>query len=192
MERAALLSVFIVAASMAAIAPIGAQTSIPALAYATSGTCLNSPSGFNSKLEPIYTGTAWTTSFHAEGSIDANGVATEVGQSVDSASFGVGPRMHAPGASAYKDSFTPTVTVNSDGTYTIAVGKFSGVFTDGPFAGKTFTASPGLTFKRWPNHNGVSVQATVGAPVIQTFSLSNGTSFQRICTATTVVTSAPQ
>lgn len=60
----------------------------------TLGTCLASPEGFNSKLEPVNSGVAWTTTFNAVGTADANGNVTELGQSVDSASFGVGPRMH--------------------------------------------------------------------------------------------------
>ena len=189
MTRAFCCCVLIVLTSPGTTVPVGAQAPLPALAYATSGTCLNSPNGFNSNFQPVYPGTAWTTSFHAEGSVDARGTGTEVGQSVDGASFGVGPRMHAPAANAYKDTFSSTVTANSDGTFTIVVGTLRGTFTDGPNAGKTFVISSGLTFKRWPSQNGVFVQATAGSPVIQTFSLSNGTSFERICTATTVVTS---
>lgn len=172
--------------------PAGAQAPLPARVYATSGSCLNSPEGFNSKLEPVNSGVAWTITFNAVGSIDASGNVTEVGQSMDTASFGVGPRMHAPAANAYKDEFTSTVTANSDGSYTIATEKLSGRFIDGPYAGQTFTAAPGFLFKQWPGQNGVSVQATTGTPVVQVFSLSNGISFQRICTVRTVVTSPPR
>ena len=169
----------------------GAQAPSPALAYITSGNCLNSPNGFDSRLEPAYAGNAWTSTFTAEGGADPNGVVTEIGQSLDGASLGVGPRMHSAAVHAYKVTFTPTVTTNPDGTSSMAVGTLTGTFTDGPHAGMTFTASPGLTFKRWPSQNGVSVQASVGRPVVQTLSLSDGTKFQRICTATGVVTSRP-
>jgi hypothetical protein len=192
MRRAFCFRVLILLASAAIAVPAGAGAQQPAHTYATSGTCLNSPGGFNSNLEPANSGTAWTTTFNAVGSADVNGNVTEVGQSVDSASFGVGPRMHMPGASAYKDTFTSTAKPNSDGSYGIVTGTMSGAFTDGPDAGQTFTAAPGLPFKQWPGQNGVSVQANTGAPVIQTFSLSKGRSFQRICTVRTLVTSPPQ
>jgi hypothetical protein len=97
--------------------------------------------------------------------------------------------MHMPGANAYKDTFNATAKPNSDGSYSIVTGTMSGAFTDGPDAGRTFTASPGLPFKQWPGQNGVSVRASTGAPVIQTLLLSNGISFQRICTVRTLVTS---
>jgi hypothetical protein len=189
MRRAFWFGAVIFLANADLTAAIGAESPPPASTYVTSGNCLNSPNGFTAKSEPVHSGTAWTTSFHAVGTADANGTVTEIGQFIDGASFGVGPRMHSPAANAYKATFTSTVTANADGTYTIAMGKLSGTLTDGPFAGKTFTASPGLTFKRWPSQNGVAVQATAGAPVTQTVSLADGATFQRICTATTVVTS---
>ncbi len=192
MRRAFGFCVLILLASAAIAVPASAGAPQPALTYATSGACLNSPSGFNSNFQPANSGTAWTMTFNAVGSADANGNVTEVGQSVDSASFGVGPRMHMPGANAYKDTFTSTAKPNSDGSYSIVTGTLSGAFTDGPYAGRTFTAAPGLLLKQWPGQNGVSVQATIGAPVVQTFSLSGGTSFQRICTVRAVVTPPPQ
>jgi hypothetical protein len=130
--------------ALAAVAvPAGARAPLPAHFYTASGSCLNSPEGFNSKLEPVNSGVAWTTTFNAVGGVDADGNVAEVGQSVDTASFGVGPRMHAPAANAYKGEFTSTVTANSDGSYTVVVGKLSGRFTDGPYAGQTFTATQG-------------------------------------------------
>jgi hypothetical protein len=189
MRRAFWLRVLLLLVSLAIAPPAGAGAPQSTLTLATSGTCINSPSGFNSNLEPANSGTAWTTTFNAIGSADANGNITEVGESVDSASFGVGPRMHMPGANAYKDTFTATAKPNSDGSYSIVTGTMSGAFTDGPDAGRTFTASPGLPFKQWPGQNGVSVRASTGAPVIQTLLLSNGISFQRICTVRTLVTS---
>ena len=181
----------IIAAIATVEVPAAAQAPYPAFVYSASGSCLNSPEGFNSKLEPVNSGVAWTTAFNTVGSVDANGNFTEVGQSVDTASFGVGPRMHVPAASAYNDGFTSTVTANSEGSYTIVTGKLSGRFTDGPYAGQTFTATPGVLFKRWPGQGEIAVEATTGPPVVQVFTLSNGISFQRICTVRTVVTSPP-
>lgn len=189
MRRAFWFGAVIFLADAGLTVAVGAELPPPAFTYVTSGNCLNSPNGFTAKSEPVHSGTAWTTSFHAVGTADANGTVTETGQFVDGASFGVGPRMHNPAANAYKATFTSTVTANADGTSTIVMGKLSGTLTDGPHAGKTFTASPGITFKRWPNQNGVAVQATAGAPVIQTVTVAEGATFQRICTATTVVTS---
>jgi hypothetical protein len=169
-----------------------ASAKTPALAYATSGSCLNSPDGFNSKLEPVNSGIAWTITFNAVGSADANGNVTEVGQSVDTASFGVGPRMHSPAANAYKGTFTSTVSgPNDDGSSTFHVRMLSGTFTAGPKAGLSFKISS-FELKGWSGNNGISVYGSGESPVIQTFSLSNGTSFQRICTVRTVVTSPPQ
>ncbi len=125
-------------------------------------------------------------------SVDANGSVTEVGQSVDAASFGAGPRMHLPAAHAFKATFTSKTEPNSDGSYSVVTGPLSGAFTDRPYAGKTFSAAPGLSLKQLPDQNGVSVWTTARAPVVQTFSLSNGIRFQRICIVRAVVTSSPQ
>jgi hypothetical protein len=173
----------------AAALPTSAAEAPPTLAYATSGSCLNSPMGFSAKLEPGNAGVAWAMSFNAIGTADADGNVTEVGRSVDTASFGAGPRMHAPGANAYRVTFTATAKENSDGSYTVVTGTLRGTFTEGPYAGQSFTASPGLTFKRWAGRNGASVEVTTGPPVVQTLSLANGVSFARICTATTMITS---
>lgn len=167
----------------------GAKT--PVLAYSSSGSCLASPNGFTSKLEPVNSGVAWRITFNAVGRADANGNVTEVGQSVDSASFGVGPRMHTPAANAYKDAFASTVTgPNDDGSFTLHLATLSGTFTAGPNAGLSFTMS-GFELKGWIGDNGVSVYGSSGSPVIQIVSLSNGTKFQRICSVLTV-SSAPQ
>src|SRR5579863_5819200 len=160
--------------------PDPASAGMPTLAYATSGVCLNSPDGFNSKLEPINSGVAWTVTFNAVGSVDADGNVAEVGQSVDTASFGVGPRMHSPAANVYKDTFASTVTgPNDDGSSTFQVRMVSGAFTAGPNVGLSFKVS-GFELKGWIGNSGSGYGST-GSPVIQTFSMSNGTSFQRIC-----------
>jgi len=169
-----------------------ADAKMPASAYATSGTCLNSPEGFNSKLEPVNPGVAWTTTFNAVGSGDANGSVTEVGQSIDTASFGAGPRMHPPGANAYKDTFTSTVTGPSDdGGFTLRVRMLSGTFTAGPNAGLSFKISD-FELKGWSGSNGISIYENSGSTAIQTVSLSKGTSFQRICAVLAVSTSPLQ
>jgi len=167
-----------------AAVPTNAAAPPPTLVYATSGNCLNSPMGFTAKLEPGNVGVAWTTSFNAVGTTDVGGNVTEVGESVDTASFGDGPRMHAPGANAYRVAFAATAKENPDGSYTVVTGTLRGTFTH---AGQSFTASPGLTFKRWVGQNGASVEVAAGPPVIQTLSLANGVSFARICTVTTVI-----
>ncbi len=179
--------------SLAASAPADtASSKSPVLAFTSSGSCLVSPNGFDSNLEPVNSGVAWRTTFNALGSTDVNGNVTEVGQSVDSASFGVGPRMHIPAASGYKDTFTSTVTgPDEDGSFTLHLGKLSGIFTAGPNAGVTFTAS-GFELKEWSGKNGSNVYGSTGSLVIQAFSLSNGISFQRICTLLTVSTSPLQ
>ncbi len=94
------------------------STDESSFAYAASGTCLASPKGFKSNLEPMNSGVAWTTTFNAAGSADASGEVREVGQSVDTASFGVGPRMHTPAAHPYKDTFSSSITgPDEDGSF---------------------------------------------------------------------------
>jgi hypothetical protein len=165
----------------------GMATPAPAastFAYTTSGTCIASPEGFNSKLEPVNSGVAWTTTFNAAGSADASGNVTEVGQSVDSASFGVGPRMHQPAVHAYQDTFASTVTgSDGDGSFTLHVGTLSGTFTAGPNAGVTFITS-GFELKKLISDNGFTVFGSVGSPTTQTVSLANGIKFKRICMLT--------
>jgi len=96
--------------------PINATANTPPFIYRSSGTCLVSSGGFNSKLEPINSGVSWTMTFTSVGSVDDHGASTEVGQAVDTASFGVGPRMHFPAAYAYDDTFTVAITVPGDGS----------------------------------------------------------------------------
>jgi len=162
----------------------------PAFAYSSSGSCIASALGFNSRLEPINTGVAWRITFNAVGSADANGKAAESGQSVDSGSFGVGPRMHAPGASAYKDTFAIAVTrPNADGSSTLHLGIVSGIFAAGPDVGRRFTISD-FELKGWAGANGVSFYGSGEQPILQTVSISNGTKYQRVCTMLMISTSA--
>src|SRR5579859_6754685 len=107
-----------------------------AFGYSSSGSCIASSLGFTSKLEPINPGVSWRTTFNAVGSADTDGTVTEAGQSVDSASFGAGPRMHPPGAHAHRDTFKAVLTgPNSDGSTSFQLGMASGAFTAGPTAG---------------------------------------------------------
>jgi len=114
----------------------------PAFGYTSSGSCIASSLGFTSELEPINPGVSWRTTFNAVGSADADGNVIEAGQSVDSASFGAGPRMHSPAANAYRDSFVATLTgPNADGSSSFRLGLASGAFVAGPNAGVRFTIS---------------------------------------------------
>jgi hypothetical protein len=188
----ALMICALLAMAGAAAAQPAQQPARHALAYVSSGTCLNSPMGFNAKLQPVNAGIAWTMAFSAVGSVDENGNVTEAGQSVDTASFGVGPRMHTPETNGYTATFSSTVKTNSDGSRTLESGPLNGTFTDGPNAGQSFTVSPGLTLAQWPGEHGLSIAATGGKPVVQTLLFANGTRFQRICTVTTVLTPKTQ
>ena len=163
----------------------------PALVYTSSGSCLASVAGFSSSLKPLNAGVSWRITFNAVGSVDDDGNVTEVGQSVDSASFGAGPRMHVPAASAYKGTFTSVTAANADGSSTFHAGLMSGTFTAGPNSGMNFTVSE-LELRGWVGNNGVRIYGSSGSPTIQTVSLSNGIQFQRICTMFTVSTFAPQ
>ncbi len=153
-------------------------------AYTTSGTCLASPEGFKSNLEPINSGVAWTTTFNAAGSADASGEVREVGQSVDTASFGVGPRMHTPALHAYKDTFISSVTgPDEDGSLIFHVRALHGIFTAGPFNGVSFAISD-FELKRRIGEAAISVYQSAGPSVVQTVSLGNGVEFKRTCVVT--------
>jgi len=162
--------------------PPDAKVNGAALDFSASGTCLASPEGFNAKLEPANIGVAWTTSFSSMGSVDDHGAATEVGQTVDTASFGAGPRMHAPAAQAY--SGTSKITIeSSDGSVTLHAGMLSGTFTAGPFAGRSFSLS-GFDLKQSAHGEGVTVFGSATSPVAQTLSLVGGPKFERLCVMT--------
>jgi hypothetical protein len=158
--------------------------------YSASGTCLASPEGFDSKLEPVNSGTAWTTSFTSSASVDKNGEATEAGQAVDTASFGVGPRMHTPAAHAYKATFNTSISEPAeDGTVTFHAGTANGTFIAGPHAGQSFTVS-GFELRKSARYDGVEVYGGAGSPIAQTLSLAGGKKIQRVC-ALTILISPP-
>jgi hypothetical protein len=160
-----------------------------AFGYSSSGSCIASLLGFTSKLEPVNSGVSWRTTFNAVGSGDANGIVTEAGQSVDSASFGAGPRMHPPGSHAYRDTFTAELPgLNVDGSSNFQLKGASGTFTAGQHDGLHFTISD-FELKGWSANNGVKTYGSSETPVIQTISLGDGTKFHRICTMLIVLIS---
>jgi hypothetical protein len=162
---------------------------MPTFGYTSSGSCIASPLGFTSKLEPINPGVSWRTTFNAVGSADANGKVIEAGQSVDSASFGAGPRMHSPAANAYRDTLAVVTTgPNSSGSSSLQQGMANGSFIAGPNTGVRFTIS-NLELTGWSGTNGLRTFGSSDSPAIQTVSLSDGAKFQRICTMLIVLIS---
>jgi hypothetical protein len=161
--------------------PISANANTLPFTYRASGTCLASPTGFNSKLEPINSGVAWTITFASTGSVDDHGAATGVGQAVDTASFGAGPRMHTPAAHAYDDRFT--VEPGDDSSATFHVGMINGTFTAGPYVGLSFSLS-GFELTKAMGDHGVEVYESATSPIVQTLSLASGVKFERICILT--------
>ncbi len=177
------------AALPALAGPVRANPDAP-FTYRSSGTCLASPAGFNQKMEPVNSGVAWTTTFASTGTVDDHGAAAEVGQAVDTASFGVGPRMHSPAAHAYEARLTVAVTEPGEGGSTVLhAGKTSGTFTAGPFAGRSFTLS-GFELRKSAGDRGSGVYGSATSPVVQTLSLADGIKFERICVLT--VTTSPR
>ena len=162
--------------------PAGTSPNPSTFTFSASGTCLASPAGFNAKLEPVNTGVAWTTSFTSNGSVDDHGAATEVGQSVDTASFGVGPRMHSPAPHAYNSTFSVSISETADNVAIFRAGGANGTFTAGPFAGRSFSVS-GFELKRLARHEGTDVYGAA-SPVTQTVSLAGGAKFERVCALT--------
>jgi hypothetical protein len=165
--------------------PADIKSTASPFTYSATGTCLASPQGFNANLEPVYTGLAWTTTFTSDGSVDEHGAASEAGQSIDSPSFGVGPRMHAPAAHAYKSTFSVAVSDSQDNGATFRAGAATGTFTAGPTAGKNFGISS-FELKRLARHDGTDVYGGA-SPVIQTVTMTDGAKFERVCVLTVSV-----
>jgi hypothetical protein len=179
--RDVLFSVFLIA--LAATMP-ASGASAEAWSYLSSGTCLASPEGFNSKLEPVNSGVAWTTTFQSSGSADANGAIAEIGQSVDTASFGVGPRMHTAAAHAYRSSFSFTIKTSGENSRaSLRAESSQGSFIAGPNTGVAFTVS-GFELTRVQGDNIFAVYSSAGSPIIQTLALANGIKYQRVCILT--------
>lgn len=184
--RTVFVSCLLAALATSALAePADTKSTASPFTYSASGTCLVSPQGFNANLEPVYTGVAWTTTFTSNGSVDEHGAASEVGQSIDSASFGVGPRMHAPAAHAYKSTFSVAVSGSQDDGATFRAGASTGTFTAGPTAGKSFGISS-FELKRLARHDGSDVYGGA-SPVIQTVTIADGAKFERVCVLTVSV-----
>jgi hypothetical protein len=184
--RVAFCSCLLIGALSQALAdPTKTQTA--EFAYRSLGTCLASPEGFNLKMEPVNSGVAWTTTFTGNGRVDAQGAATETGQAVDTASFGVGPRMHAPGAHAYEMTFTATISKSEkDGSPIFRAGAANGTFTAGPYAGRSFSIS-GFQMTRNTAENAVETYGSIGSPVVQTILLAGGAKIERICVLTLLI-----
>ncbi len=175
-----LLTIFV---APALAASPNTNVNAPAFTYSASGTCLASPEGFNSKLEPVNPGISWTTIFTSSARVDVHGVATEVGQAVDTASFGVGPRMHTPAAHAYNATFDVSVSEPAaGGSVTFHARTASGTFTAGPYAGQSFSLS-GFELTKSARDDGVEVYGAA-SPVAQTLSLVGGRKFERVCILT--------
>ncbi len=174
---------------------VNAQT--PTIAFTASGSCLNSTSDFNSNLNPAKAATGWTTTFAAVGSAIVSGNTsnvTEAGEYTLGAVYGYWPGKFAtPQVGASTFTHTDTVTgPNSDGSYTVQIGTISETYTAGPQTGLTATiTTPGLTLKQWRGANGTFVQGSNPPPVIETVTLSNGTTWTRICVRSVVVTVLP-
>ncbi len=152
--------------------------------YTGSGSCLASPEGFNSKLEPTNAGVAWTTVFTASGSADSRGNATEFGQGIDSASFGVGPRMHMPAAYAYRISFSSNFRFSDEPkSDSFRISSAGGRFVTGPNAGIAFKLSD-IELGKENVEGNLVVYGSANSPSIQTVLLENGVKFQRICAVT--------
>ena len=179
-------------APAALAAPPNANVNFPTFTYHASGTCLASQEGFNSKLEPVNSGIAWTTSFTSAARVDDQGAATEVGQAVDTASFGVGPRMHTPAAHAYKATFNVSISEPADdGSVTFHAGMANGTFTAGPYAGQGYSLSGFELKKKSVRNDGVDVFGGDASPVAQTLSLVGGRKFERVCILTILTSPLP-
>lgn len=187
--KSALCSCFLLLLGAAALADPAAASSF---AYTLNFTCLNTTSGFTSSLEPKKAGAAWTETFTGLGSGTSNGTslsATELDQSVIAAVNGFKPLSFGPAASAATVNLTATRTgPNSDGSFTVQLNTLGGSYTAGPNSGLTFSATTsGVQWKAWDTQRVtafqgvVGVQAATGTPVVQTVTLSNNTSYQRIC-----------
>ena len=185
--------------------PAHAQTTLPTFGYEVSGSCLNSSAGFNGgTFQPNSGGTVWSSSFHGVGSgipvspdsFTSNNTEDDI--EVVTAIFSAvsGPLTSGPYAQALNQHFQSTLTgPNSDGSSTVTFASIGGTITTGPNKGLTFTASSAnLSVKFWLSNSTVSggISGNVsagffhsggtGSPVIQTVTLSNKTTYARICT----------
>ena len=180
---------------------------LPAFAYEVSGSCLNSTAGFNGSFQPNSGGTVWSSSYHGVGSgtpVSQNSPTsyfTEDDTEVVTTIFRVasGPLTNGPFAQAINQTYQATLTgINSDGSSTLTFANIGGTILVGPFKGGFTASSTDLSLKVWLSKTSVSggINAEVGAgffhsggtgsPVVQTVTLSNKTSYHRICTTSSV------
>jgi hypothetical protein len=139
MKRALLSCLLILLGFAASAYPASAQK----FAYSMVATCLNSSSGFNSKLEPNIAGTAWTESFHGVGSgaVANPSSVTEYTISVIGAVPGSQPPI-PPAANAYTNTIKATLTgPTGDGSFTLTASTWDGTITAGPNKGLTYVAT---------------------------------------------------
>jgi hypothetical protein len=181
--RVAFCAGFLIGGLTSALADPTSMQSVE-FGYRSSGTCLVSPEGFNSNLEPKNSGVAWTTTFASVGRIDGHGAGTEIGQAVDTASFGAGPRMHTPSAYAYKVSLTATIgRSEKDDSVLFRASEANGTVTAGPYAGRTISLS-GFELKMNMVANDAEAYASAETPVVQRVVLSGNVKFERSCVMT--------
>ena len=202
MQKMLLGSLLIMGTGLLAI-PAHAAT-LPAFVFENSGSCLNSTAGFNASFQPNSGGTVWSNSYHGVGGVtpvtegSATSNVTENDTVVVTAIFSatIAPFTSGPFAEAITQHYQSTLTgPNSDGSSTATFAKLGGTINSGPNKGLTFTeTSANISFKFWLSNTGVNggisgnVYAGVfhtggtGQPVIQTVTLSNKTTYERICT----------
>lgn len=170
-----------------------ANAQTPNVAFTGKGSCLNSNDGFNSDFVPKKPAAAWTNTFATVGTAIVTGNTSNVTENAEYtvvAVYGFSPGKFAPaqaGASTVTHTDTETGP-NPDGSFTVQLGTLTETYTAGPQTGLTATTTfSGLTLKQWQGANGTFVQAGT-TPVIETVTLSNGTSWSRICDRSVVVT----
>jgi hypothetical protein len=169
-------------ASLALAGPAGATT--PTFAYNSNVTCLNSTSGFNSNFEPNTKGTGSTTTYSAVGTGTVSGSTSTITEyEVSVVSAVADDKKAIPSAGAATANLSSTVSgPNADGSYTLTATSWTGTYTAGPRSGLTFTVSGVPAAKLWIGSYGQVAGLT--APVVTTVHVSDGTSFERVCTTT--------
>jgi hypothetical protein len=187
MKSSLFLACMLVVGMMAMQTSVNAQA--PNIAFTTSGSCLNATSNFDSNLEPTKPNTAWTDTFAVVGSAIVSGNTSNVTEAGEYTISWPGTKATLS-AGAFTATHTDTVTgPNSDGSFTVQIGTITQTFTAGPLTGLTATiTTSGLTLKQWRGVGGTFVQGSNPPPVIETVTLSNGTTWKRICVRSVVVT----
>ncbi len=188
------LSCLLISFGVAALAGPAAAGSLPQFAYTSNLSCLNSTSGFSSSFVPNTAGTAWSTNITGIGSgsgTATTSTATELDTYIVTAVYGDKPTTDGPSGEALQ----PTSSRTSPGRIPTAASiscrrSISGTFTAGPNKGLTYTATTsGQGLKTWFTNSG-TVAGGPTTPAVQTITLSNKTSYERVCTIT-LTTLAP-